>query len=58
MNKPNQCHASNAYLNHKNGVYKGWLQMSWNAIEENYGTLVNFVRNGKGLYDAVCSRVH
>lgn len=44
--------ASNAYLNRDNAVYKEWLQMSWNAIEENYGTFDNFVRNGIELSDA------
>lgn len=44
--------ASNTYLNRDDAVYKEWLQMSWNAIEENYGTFDNFVRNGIGLSDA------
>lgn len=44
--------ASNAYLNRDNAVDKEWLKMSWDAIEENYGTFDNFVRDGIGLSDA------
>ncbi|WP_083310826.1 MULTISPECIES: tyrosine-protein phosphatase [unclassified Corynebacterium] len=44
--------ASNAYLNREDAVDKKWLKMSWDAIEENYGTFDNFVRQGIGLSDA------